>query len=197
MRLLFATRNRGKLAELTDLVGDRLEVASLDEVDVPEVDEDGETFEENARKKALSAARASGLPALADDSGLCVDALGGAPGTLSARYAEGDDRARYEKLLAALRDVPDECRGAAFRCALCLAFPDGRSFFTRGECRGFIARAPRGTNGFGYDPVFTLSPGGRTIAELSREEKARLSHRGQAFRAMAPRLEALARGVTT
>ena len=196
MKLLFATRNRGKLAELTELVGDRLAIASLDEVHVPEVEENGETFEDNARKKALAAARASGLPALADDSGLCVDALGGGPGVRSARYAEGDDRARYEKLLDALRDVPDERRGAAFVCALCLAFADGGTFVTRGECRGFIARAPRGSNGFGYDPVFELKRGGRTMAELTRDEKARLSHRGQAFRAMVPRLEALARGVS-
>ena len=195
MKVLFATRNPGKLAELSQLVADRLQIVSLAEVTVPELEEDGETFEDNARMKALAAARATGLPSLADDSGLCVDALGGAPGVRSARYAPGDDRARYEKLLLALRDVPDERRGAAFRCALCLAFPDGRVFTSQGECRGTIARAPRGSHGFGYDPVFELEPGGRTIAELPREEKARLSHRGQAFRSMAPRLEALARGV--
>jgi XTP/dITP diphosphohydrolase len=195
VKLLFATRNPGKLAELSQLVGDRLAIVALDDVSVPEVEEDGETFEDNARKKALASARAAGLPALADDSGLCVDALGGAPGVRSARYANGDDRARCEKLLEALGDVPDDRRGAAFRCALCLALPDGRTFLSQGECRGFIGRAPRGANGFGYDPIFELEPGGRTLAELSREEKGRLSHRGQAFRAMAPRLEALAGGV--
>jgi XTP/dITP diphosphohydrolase len=195
VKLVFATRNRGKLAELRDLLGDRLEVLSLDDVSVPEVDEDGRTFEENARKKASASARATGLPALADDSGLCVDALDGEPGVRSARYAEPDDRARWEKLLRALEGIPEERRGAEFQCALCLALLDGRTFMSHGECRGFIALAPRGEHGFGYDPVFELEPGGRTLAELSREEKAWVSHRGKAFRAMAPRLEALARGV--
>jgi XTP/dITP diphosphohydrolase len=195
VKLVFATRNPGKLAELRELVGGRLEVLSLDEVWAPEVDEDGETFEENACKKAKACARATGLPSLADDSGLCVDALGGAPGVLSARYAGPDDRARWEKLLEALRSVPDDRRGAAFRCALCLALPDGRTFVSHGECRGSIGHQARGEHGFGYDPVFELEWGGRVMAELSREEKARVSHRGQAFREMAPRLEALARGV--
>ena len=195
MKLVFATRNRGKLAELRDLIGHRLEVLSAEEVAAPEVEEDGRTFEENARKKATACARASGLPALADDSGLCVDALGGEPGVRSARYAQPDDRARCDKLLQALQGVPEERRGAAFQCALCLALPDGRTFVSQGECRGLIAQAPRGGGGFGYDPIFQLEPGGRTLAELSREEKARVSHRGKAFRAMAPRLEALARGV--
>jgi len=195
VKLVFATRNRGKLTELRELVGDRLEVLSLDDVPAPEVDEDGETFEENACKKATSCASATGLPSLADDSGLCVDALGGQPGVRSARYAEPDDRARCEKLLLALRNTPENRRGAAFRCALCLALPDGRTFVSRGECAGFIARAPRGEHGFGYDPVFELELGGRTLAELTRAQKARVSHRGKAFQAMAPRLEALARGV--
>ena len=195
MKLVFATRNRGKLAELRDLLGERSELLSAEDLPVPEVEEDGSTFEENARKKATACARATGLPSLADDSGLCVDALGGEPGVRSARYAQPDDRARCDKLLHALQGVPEKRRGAAFRCALCLALPDGRTFVSHGECRGLIAPAPRGERGFGYDPIFQLEPGGRTLAELSRDEKARVSHRGKAFRAMAPRLEALARGV--
>lgn len=195
MKLLFATRNAGKLAELSLLVGDRLEIVSSEAFPVPEVEEVGETFEENARSKALASTRATGLPSLADDSGLCVDALDGGPGVRSARYAPGGDRDRYEKLLAAMRDFPEDRRGASFQCALCLALPDGRTFLSHGECRGSIARAPRGSHGFGYDPVFEIERGGRTMAELSPDEKARLSHRGRAFRAMLPRLEALARGV--
>ncbi|MGA9524195.1 MAG: RdgB/HAM1 family non-canonical purine NTP pyrophosphatase [Myxococcaceae bacterium] len=192
MKLLFATRNKGKVAELRALVGDLVEVVSLDDVPgVPEVEEDGATFEDNARKKAVVSAEASGLPSLADDSGLCVDALEGRPGVLSARYAPGDDRDRFLKLLHDLEGVPPEKRGAAFRCVLCLAFPDGRTVFADGECRGRIAQVPTGEGGFGYDPVFELEPGGRTMAQLTRDEKSAISHRGRAFRALRPRLEAL------
>ena len=193
-RVLFATTNAGKLRELRALVGEALEVVGLSELpSIPEPAEDADTFEGNARLKAQAYARVSGLPALADDSGLCVDALGGAPGVLSARYAPGDDRARYEKLLRELQDVPDARRGAAFRCALALALPDGATQVEVGACEGHIAHAPRGTHGFGYDPVFLL-PDGRTLAELSGEEKGRISHRGAAFRRMQPHLLALARG---
>jgi XTP/dITP diphosphohydrolase len=194
VKLLFATHNKGKLAELRALVGDSLQVLSAADAQVPEVVEDGETFADNARKKALACAHATGLPSLADDSGLCVDALGGAPGVHSARYAPGDDAARVDRLLEALADVPDDQRGAGFRCVLCLALPDGRTFFAEGQCRGTISRAPRGAGGFGYDPVFELAPGGRTMAEVTQEEKSARSHRGQAFRQLAPRLELLARG---
>ncbi len=192
MKLLFATRNQGKVAELRALVGDLVEVVSLDDVPgVPEVEEDGATFADNARKKAVASAEATGLPSLADDSGLCVDALDGRPGVLSARYAPGDDRDRYLKLLRDLDGVPPEKRGAAFRCVLCLAFPDGRTVFADGECRGRIAQAQEGEGGFGYDPVFEVEPGGRTMAQLTRDEKSAISHRGCAFRALRPRLEAL------
>lgn len=194
MKLLFATHNAGKVKELRALVGDALEVLSAADLSLPEVVEDGQTFAENARKKAVACAEATGLLSLADDSGLTVDALDGAPGVHSARYAQGDDRARYEKLLTALADVPDLGRGAAFRCVLCLALPDGRTFFAEGECKGTIARSPKGEGGFGYDPVFELEPGGRTMAELTREEKSAVSHRGAAFRKLAPTLEKLARG---
>jgi XTP/dITP diphosphohydrolase len=157
----------------------------------PDVDEDQPTFEGNAEKKARACAAASGLLSLADDSGLCVDALDGRPGVKSARYAPGDDRARIDKLLGELRDV--EARAASFRCALSLALPGGEVFTEVGRCDGRIGRAPRGANGFGYDPVFVLGDG-RTMAELSQEEKSRVSHRADAFRRMKPRLVALTQG---
>lgn len=194
MKLLFATRNKGKVAELRALMGELVEIVSLDDVpQVPEVEEDADTFAGNAEKKARVCANASGLPALADDSGLCVDALGGQPGVLSARYADGSDADRYQKLLRALGELPKERRGAAFKCALCLALPDGRTFFAEGECRGRIALEPRGEQGFGYDPVFEVDDAGTTMAELTKEQKSAISHRGAAFRALKPTLEVLAR----
>ena len=186
---MFATRNAGKVRELRELVGGAIEVSSLREhPEVEEVEEDAESFEGNARKKALAAAAATGLPALADDSGLCVEALGGRPGVRSARYVEGTDRDRYLALLEELRDVPDERRGAAFVCALCLAYPDGRTVVEQGRCEGRIGRAPKGEGGFGYDPVFLLADG-RTMAELGPGEKSAISHRGAAFARMKPHLQ--------
>ncbi|HZN94359.1 MAG TPA: RdgB/HAM1 family non-canonical purine NTP pyrophosphatase [Myxococcales bacterium] len=195
-QLVFATRNEGKLRELRDLVGDALEVSSLREhPEAPEVEEDADTFEGNARKKALAAAAGTGLPALADDSGLCVEALGGRPGVYSARYVAGTDRDRYQRLLEELREVPDERRVAAFVCALCLAFPDGRTVVEHGRCEGRIGHAPRGEGGFGYDPVFVVEgKGGRTMAELAPEEKSAISHRGVAFARMRPHLMKLVGG---
>lgn len=188
-RLLFATTNKGKLAELRHLLGEGAQVLSLaDFPGISEPVEDGETFEENARKKALAYAKATGVWALADDSGLCVDALGGRPGVHSARYAPGDDRARYTRLLKELEGVPDERRGAAFKCALCLASPSGETVVEEGECRGRIGHGPKGEHGFGYDPVFVLPELERTIAELTKEEKAGISHRGKAFERMRPHL---------
>ena len=187
MKLLFATRNPGKLRELRDLVGSRFDVQSLaDHPNLPEIDEKGETFEENARLKALACARSTGIATLADDSGLCVDALKGRPGVRSARYALGTDAARIEKLLGEMREVADENRGAAFRCALCLALPEGWSVTESGECRGRIARRAQGSNGFGYDPVFFIPELGCTMAELTPEEKARISHRAQAWARLRP-----------
>lgn len=195
MKLLFATRNKGKIAELQQMAGQLLEVVSLDAYpEVGEVEETGATFEENARLKAVAYCKATGIPALADDSGLTVDALGGKPGVQSARYVPGTDEDRVRAVLRDVEGVPKEQRGAAFVCVLCLALPDGRTFTTEGVVRGILTTEPRGEGGFGYDPIFEL-PEGRTTAELSREEKGRISHRGQAFRAMAPRLESLARGV--
>ncbi|MBM4378016.1 MAG: RdgB/HAM1 family non-canonical purine NTP pyrophosphatase [Deltaproteobacteria bacterium] len=191
-RLLFATTNPGKLAELRGLVGEALEVLSLaDFPGVGESPEDGDTFAANAEQKALFYARAAGVPALADDSGLCVEALSGAPGVRSARYVPGTDADRWRALLTALEDVPDDRRGAAFRCALCLALPTGKTWLEEGECRGRIARQPVGEGGFGYDPVFQL-PSGKTMAELTKAQKSAVSHRGEAFRRMRPHLEALA-----
>lgn len=193
-KLLFATGNAGKLRELRALVGDAVEVVSLKDLPpVPEPVEDGATFEENAVKKARAYSEATGLPALADDSGLCVDALDGRPGVHSARYAPGDDKARYEKLLADLADVPEEKRTASFRCALALVTGKGDSPRVEvGRCEGVILRAPKGTNGFGYDPVFQVEgEGGRSMAELAPEEKSRVSHRARAFQLMRRHLLAL------
>lgn len=181
--LVFASSNAGKIAELQALLGDGWVVKSAkDFPSIPEVDEDRNTFEGNAAKKAHTFAQATGQWALADDSGLEVDALDGRPGVFSARYAP-TEKDRIEKLLGELNGVPDEQRTARFRCVLCLAFPDGAERFTSGTCEGRIGHAARGTNGFGYDPVFEL-PGGKTMAELTRDEKSALSHRGHAFRLM-------------
>ena len=194
MRLVFATRNAGKVREL-EALATGLEVVSLAAFpELPEVEETEDTLEGNARLKALAVARGTGLWSLADDSGLFVDALGGAPGVHSARYAPGADGVRIRKLLQALEAVPTGGRGAAFRCVLALAAPDGRVVLESGECRGEVLTAPRGTGGFGYDPVLLLPDLGRTMAELSLEEKGRISHRARAFTRMRPHLRALALG---
>lgn len=195
--LVFATRNRGKIAELRELLADLdLTVLSLDQLDtsVPEVEEDGDTFEANAAKKAREVSRATGLPALADDSGLEVDALAGAPGVWSARYAGlgAGDAANNAKLLQALRDVPDERRSARFRSALAFADTAGplgnELITTTGACEGRILHAPRGTGGFGYDPLFYVPELGATFAELGVGTKNNLSHRARAMFAMKPQL---------
>ena len=180
------------MRELLD--GPEWELESLDaHPEVPEVEETGETFEENARAKAVCAARSAGIWAVAEDSGLVVDALGGAPGVRSARYAgtHGDDRANNAKLL---RELAGETqRDARYVCALVLANPEGRVAVTvRGTCKGRIATAPRGRGGFGYDPLFlpALQPG-RSMAELTLEQKHAISHRGKALRAFVPRIRAL------
>lgn len=196
-RLVFATRNRGKIAELVELVRELdLEVLSAADLDVPEVEEDADTFAGNAIKKAVEVARATGLPALADDSGLEVDALGGAPGVISARYAgvagHGADAANNEKLLAALAGVPAERRTARFRSVLALADPAGalgdEVVTAEGTCEGVILEVPRGTGGFGYDPLFLVPELGQTFAELGVGTKNDRSHRARAMRAIKPRL---------
>jgi len=192
--LLFATTNPGKLRELRALASG-LTVLSADDVPpLPAVDETESTLEGNARKKALAWAKASSLVTLADDSGLFVDALHGRPGVHSARYAPGDDAARVRRLLEELREVPEAGRHAAFRCALCLASPSGHCVVETGSCPGVITRQPQGTGGFGYDPVLLLPELGRTVAELSLEEKSRISHRARAFALLQPWLSAYAAG---
>ena len=195
-RLVLATRNAGKVGELRIILAEVLEQLDVELVgmdafpDVEDVVESGVTFEENALLKARAAAEATGLPAVADDSGLAVDVLGGAPGIFSARWAgrHGEDVANYELLLAQVFDVPDEHRSAAFVCCAALAMPDGRSVTREGRLRGMLAREPRGENGFGYDPVLQVAHDTRTCAELPSEEKNRISHRAQAFTALAEEL---------
>ena len=192
MRLLLATRNAGKLAELQRLLAGAVpgvEVVGLDAVaDVPDTVESGATFAENALLKARDAAHATGLPAVADDSGLAVDALNGMPGVLSARWSgrHGDDDANTALLLGQMADVPDERRGAGFVCAAALVTPDGREHVLERQWRGRVIREKRGTNGFGYDPVFVPEGLDVTSAELDPAEKDARSHRGQAFSALVP-----------
>ncbi|SOE02590.1 RdgB/HAM1 family non-canonical purine NTP pyrophosphatase [Blastococcus haudaquaticus] len=191
-RLLLATRNAGKLAELQRLLEDALtgvEVIGLRDVpEYPEAPETGATFEENALLKAREAVRYTGLPAVADDSGLAVDALNGMPGVLSARWSgrHGDDDANTALLLGQVGDVPDERRGAAFVCAAALVTPDGTERVIERQWRGRLVREKRGSNGFGYDPVFVPEGLDVTSAELSPAEKDARSHRGQAFAALVP-----------
>jgi XTP/dITP diphosphohydrolase len=226
MDLFFGTTNPGKLRELRRLVaGLPIRVVSPDDLGgpVPEVEEDGATFEANAAKKAAAFARFAGMHALADDSGLCVDALGGAPGVRSARWSDEDpgpepaspvcelpgaaagelgpvagraarDERNNDKLLRLLAAVPDARRGAEYRAVLAVAAPDGRVVaLAKGACRGRIGRERRGTGGFGYDPLFLAEAGeGRSMSELSAEEKDAISHRGEAFRRLRAALAALA-----
>lgn len=194
MTFILATHNSKKRDELSRILAPLGVTAAIDRelgLTLDEVEETGLTFEENAYLKAAAACAQSGLPAIADDSGLMVDALDGAPGVYSARYAGEDatDADRIAKLLGALEGVPDEARTARFVSAVCCVFPDGERLTVRGVCEGTIARAAAGTGGFGYDPVF-VTPTGRTFAELSAVEKDAVSHRGQALRALAQALPA-------
>ena len=199
--ILVATTNPGKVRELRAMLGDEVQWKSLaDFPGVGEVKEDGATFAENARKKALGYARATGLWTLADDSGLVVDALGGAPGVNSARFsgarAEGADRKvvdrrNMEKVLSLLQGVPREKRTARFVCCLCLAGPERVLVETRGTLEGIITEEPAGAGGFGYDPVFLVPQLGKTVAELGDQEKNAISHRGNAMRQFKPLLKEL------
>jgi len=183
-KLLLATNNQGKVGEYLDLLaGLPFELISLSEAGIlTEVEETGSSFEENACLKATVLSTESGLLTLADDSGLEVDALGGEPGVRSARYAGKDasDRDRIDYLLSRLEDVPWEKRSTCFRCVIAVATPGGEVEICSGECPGFITFEPRGKYGHGYDPVFYLPGPGKTMAELPREEKNRISHRGKA-----------------
>ena len=186
--VVLATRNEGKIKELARILGS-VPLVGLDEFPgAPEVAETGATFEENALLKARAIAAYTGQPSVADDSGLCVDALNGMPGIFSARWSgtHGDDQANLDLLLAQISDVPDERRGANFTCAAALVFPDGTSQVVLGEVTGQLIRTPRGSGGFGYDPVFVPDGYDVTTAEMTADEKDAISHRGKAFRALAP-----------
>lgn len=189
VRVVLATRNPAKVAELRRILAPYdVELVDLgDYPDAPDVAETGTTFAENALLKARALAEFTGLVAVADDSGLCVDALGGLPGVRSARWSgrHGDDQANLELVLAQLADTPDHRRGAAFVCAAAAVSPAGEERLVSGELRGRLIRMPRGSGGFGYDPIFTPDGDQRTTAELTSIEKDAISHRGKAFRALA------------
>ena len=192
MRFVLATHNPGKLREMGEILKDfGIEVVSPKDLGITvDVEETGSTFAENAMLKAKAICKAADLPAIADDSGLCVDALNGAPGVYSARYGgEGlDDRGRYMLLLSSLRGAPT--RAAHFACAVACAFPNGDTLTAEGRCDGSIAYAPLGEGGFGYDPVFLLPGTGKTFGQLTQEEKSAVSHRGRALKDFAGKLEA-------
>ncbi|MYZ40428.1 MULTISPECIES: RdgB/HAM1 family non-canonical purine NTP pyrophosphatase [unclassified Streptomyces] len=196
-RLILATRNTGKLTELRAILADAglpHDLVGADAYpDIPDVKETGVTFAENALLKAHALADATGLPAVADDSGLCVDVLGGAPGIFSARWAgtHGDDTANLNLLLAQLADIPAAHRTAHFACAAALALPDGTHRVTEGRLLGTLRTTPTGTGGFGYDPILQPEGDTRTCAELTAAEKNAISHRGKAFRALVPAVREL------
>ncbi|MBO5936935.1 MAG: XTP/dITP diphosphatase [Clostridia bacterium] len=185
MKIIIATHNKHKLAEMSRILSPMgYEVVTDTDIgiELSDVEENGETFLDNARIKAESGCKESGLPCIADDSGLCVDALGGAPGVFSARYSgvHGDDDGNNRKLLKELDGVPTEKRTAHFACAICVSFPDGSEVTATGKCEGYIGYEKKGSNGFGYDPLFMV--GERSLAEMSAGEKDAISHRGNALK---------------
>lgn len=196
-RLVLATANQHKLIELTRILAAGhvdVRLCGLAEFPgAPEVQETGATFAENALLKAQAIGKFTGLPAVADDSGLCVDALNGMPGVLSARWSgrHGDDAANLRLVLAQISDVPDERRGAQFVCAAALVLPSGREHVSEGVVRGSLVREPRGQNGFGYDPIFVPDNSTLTTAEMDPADKDKISHRGKALRGLAPVIAAL------
>ncbi|MBR5272153.1 MAG: RdgB/HAM1 family non-canonical purine NTP pyrophosphatase [Clostridia bacterium] len=193
MKFIIATHNQKKLLELRRILSPLgMEVLTAEEagINFDDVEETGTTFEENAQIKALALFDGSGFGTIADDSGLCVDALDGAPGIYSARYSgeHGNDAENIELLLKNMADVPDSERTARFVCAVCCVMPDGKQFTVRGECEGKIGYECLGDGGFGYDPIFMLSDG-RSMAQLSKDEKDAISHRGNALEKLVERLE--------
>jgi len=187
--LVLATRNKGKIVEMTKLLfGSGVRIQSLNDfAEIPEVVEDGNTFEDNALKKARFVSSALGITALADDSGLCVDALSGRPGVLSARYSgpDSDDRHRYLKVLDEMTDIEDPLRTARFVCVLAMVRPNGEEKVFQGICEGRILKEPRGNGGFGYDPIFYFEEIGMSFGEMDLETKNLVSHRGKALRLFA------------
>ena len=194
LTLVIASTNSGKTAEIKDLLTDYpIYIKSLDDFGpIPPVVEDGETFDENAYKKASLVSRVLGLPALADDSGLVVEALDGAPGVYSARYAgeNASDAQRCAKLLAAMKGKTN--RRAAFNCVISIAVPTGPALTYEASCEGLILETPVGENGFGYDPIFYYPPFKKTFAELTRQQKSRVSHRGKALRELKDEFDKIA-----
>jgi XTP/dITP diphosphohydrolase len=195
VKLVLATRNSGKVIEfrriLEELAPGAVELISIDQFpDLIDVEETGATFEENSLLKARYTCQATGLPAIADDSGLCIDALDGGPGILSARWAgkHGDDQANLQKVLDQLKGVPDEKRGAHFLCVTSLVLPDGRERVAEGRFEGSILRAAIGTNGFGYDPIFQPEGLATSSAQMSAKDKDLVSHRGKSLRSIAPQV---------
>ncbi len=185
MKIIIATHNKHKLQEMSRILSPMgYEVVTDTDlgIELSDVEENGETFLDNARIKAQSGCRESGYPCIADDSGLCVDFLDGAPGVFSARYSgvHGDDEGNNRKLLAELEGVPTEKRTAHFACAICVSFPDGSEITATGKCEGYIGYEKKGSNGFGYDPLFMV--GERSLAEMTAEEKDAISHRGNALK---------------
>lgn len=194
MKIIIATHNKHKLQEMGRILSPMgyEVVTDLDlGIELSDVEENGETFLDNARIKAEAGCKESGLPCIADDSGLCVDALNGAPGVYSARYSgvHGDDDGNNRKLLSELSGVPTEKRTAHFACAICVSFPDGSEVTATGKCEGYIGYEKKGTNGFGYDPLFMV--GDRSLAQMTAEEKDAISHRGNALKELQKILPAL------
>ena len=190
MDFLIATHNRKKQAEMQRMLGPLgISVKTADDlgIELTEVEENGTTFAENARIKSLSGCKESGLPCIADDSGLCVDYLGGAPGIYSARYSGGDDKQNNEKLLHELEGVEKEKRTAYFACSISCCFPDGREITAEGKCFGYIGFEEQGDGGFGYDPLFITDKG--CFGQLTAEEKDEISHRGNALRELKEKLQ--------
>ena len=191
MKYIIATHNmkkRNELARILEPLGVEVLTAEQAGVELTDVEETGTTFEENARLKSESGCKETGMPCIGDDSGLVVDALGGAPGVYSARYAgdHGNDPANIALLLENMKDVPDEKRTARFMCNVCCTYPDGSEIVVSGTCEGKIGYEPKGNGGFGYDPVFMV--GDKSFAELTAEEKDKISHRGNALKALADAL---------